>query len=116
MKRRIESLKPFPFESDFSAPKPADPELITLSAADLAALMAEARESAAAMTRDDALTEHAAQMEAAIEKLKDALAAIVQLAAHLESAAIDEADRQTALANVRKLASRLIDSQGDLFA
>jgi hypothetical protein len=38
MRRRIENLKPFPFESDFSAPRKDDPEQITLSASDLQSL------------------------------------------------------------------------------
>jgi hypothetical protein len=115
MRRRIESLKPFPFESDFSAPKADDPNLITMSAMDLAALLADTRESTAALVRDETLSAESERIANVADNLKQALTAIVHLAAHLENAAIDEADRQQALHNVRRLASTLIEGQGELF-
>lgn len=116
MRRRIENLKPFPFESDFSAPKADDPNLITMSAMDLAALLADARESTATLVRDETLSAESDRIANVADSLKDALTAIVALAAHLEKAAIDEADRAAALHNVRRLASTLIEGQGELFA
>ena len=115
MRRRIENLKPFPFESDFSAPKPDDPNVITMSAMDLAALIADARDSTAALVRDETLSAESKRLASVADSLKDALTAIVNLAAHLENAAIDETDRATALHNVRRLASTLIEGQGELF-
>lgn len=115
MRRRIENLKPFPFESDFSAPKADDPNLITMSAMDLAALLADARESTATLVRDETLSAESERISNVADSLKDALTAIVSLAAHLEKAAIDETDRATALHNVRRLASTLIEGQGELF-
>lgn len=115
MRRRIENLKPFPFESDFSAPNVDDPNLITMSAMDLAALLADARESTSALVRDETLSAETERISGIADSLKEALTAIVNLAAHLEKAAIDETDRATALHNVRRLASTLIEGQGELF-
>jgi len=115
MRRRIENLKPFPFESDFSAPKTDDPNLITMNAMDLAALLADARASTAALVRDETLSAESERIANVADSLKDALTAIVALAAHLEKAAIDETDRAAALHNVRHLASTLIEGQGELF-
>ena len=116
MRRRIESLQPFPFESDFSVAKIETPEQITLSAGDLAALLADTRDSTAALVRDDTLSAQAEHLETISADLRQALSAIVNLAAHLESASIDEHDRRMALDNVRHLARTLIDGQGELFA
>ena len=116
MRRRVETLQPFRFESDFSANKTDVPEQVSLSAADLTALLAEARESTAALVRDDTLRAATEHLETISANLHDALSSIVRLAAHLENAAIDEQDRQTALDNIRHLARTLIDGQGELFA
>ncbi len=116
MRRRVEALQPFTFESDFCAPKTETAETITLSAAELAALIAETRESTAALVRDETLGAQAERLAVISTDLREALSAIVNLAAHLESAAIDQHDRRTALESVRRLARTLIDNQGELFA
>jgi hypothetical protein len=41
---------------------------------------------------------------------------IVDLAAYLETAAIDEHDRQQAMENVRRIASTVLEGQGELFS
>jgi len=115
MRRRVEALKPFAFESDFSPPKTDTDDKIELSAADLAALLADTREATATLVRDDTLSAESERLQAVSADLKQALAAIVNLATLLEKAAIDEHDRQLALQSIQHLARTLIDGQGELF-
>lgn len=117
MRRRVEKLKPFAFSADFGdAPEAnTDPDMISLTAGDLAALLAEARESTAALVRDETLSEHAAKTEAIGHELRSALGSIVELASYLEKAALDEHDRQQALESIRHIAATLVDGQGELF-
>ena len=114
MKRRIEKIEPFPFASDFSAPNVSNPDTLTLSAQDLALLLSDAQAGGASIARNDALAEEAERLAKTSEDLKKVLAGIVDLAAHLEQAAIDEGDRKTALERVRRLAAVVIEGQGDL--
>lgn len=115
MKRRIEKIEPFPFASDFSAPAPATRDKVELSTEDLAILLADAQASGAAIARNDALAEQADILSNTSQELKQVLTGIVDLAACLEQASIDEGDRQAALDRVRRLAAVVIDQQGDLF-
>ena len=116
MNRRSVSIQPYEFNSDFSAATPNDADKIAMTSADLAALLAETRESTAALVRDETLAAETARLHEVSENLREALTAIVNLAAFLERAAIDEHDRQIALSGVRRLATTLIDGQGELFA
>lgn len=115
MKRRIEKIEPFPFASDFSPPKASEPETLSLTAQDLALLLSDAQAGGAAIARNDALAEEAERLARTSEDLKKVLTSIVDLAAHLEQAAIDESDRNAALERVRRLAAIVIEGQGDLF-
>lgn len=116
MKRRIENLKPFPFQSDFSVPQCGEPDQITLSAADLAALLSDTRVSTAELVRNDTLAEHADTLSNVSGDLKSVMTRIVDLAAYLETAAIDEHERKHAIENVRRLASTVLEGQGELFS
>ena len=116
MKRQTQRLQPFPFESDFSAPQVEDDNLITMSANDLSVLLAETREGTANLVRDETLAAEAQRLQRVGEELRTALSTIVDLAGLLETAAIDAEDKSVALAKVRRLASTLIDGQGELFA
>ncbi len=115
MKRRIETLKPYPFESDFSAPKPEPKDMITLTAPELSALIADAQVTSASLARDETLASEADKLSAVSAEMKSALSGILELATHLEHAAIDEGDRAQALERVRRLASIVLDGQGELF-
>ena len=115
MKRRVEKLAPYPFASDFSAPAPQADETISMSPQDLALLLSDAQASGAAIARNDALAEQAERLANTSADLKKVLVGIVELAAHLEKAAIDDDDRQVALDRVRRLAAVVIEGQGDLF-
>ncbi|MEM7460151.1 MAG: hypothetical protein AAF331_11850 [Pseudomonadota bacterium] len=115
MKRRIEKIEPFPFASDFSAPAPKVSDTVELSTGDLAILLADAQASGASIARNDALAQQADILSKTSGELKQVLASIVDLAACLEQASIDEADRRAALDRVRRLAAVVIDQQGDLF-
>lgn len=115
MRRRVEALKPYTFESDFTPPSPDAEGKIELTTADLAALLAETREATAALVRDETLKAQAEHLQTVSADLKEALSAIVNLAGLLEKASIDEHDRQMALHNIQHLARTLIDGQGELF-
>lgn len=121
MKRQVARLSPFTFESDFSAPvAPEAPEApggdIVLTTDELAALLADTRKSTADLVRDNTLKAHADQMQKLSKEMKSALGLVVDLAGHLENAALDEHDRKAALEKVRRLASTLVAGQTDLFA
>lgn len=116
MKRRIEKLEPFPFASDFSAPAPKSDDTMQLSTTDLALLLSDAQASGASIARNDILAEQAERLAQTSSDLKTVLASIVDLAACLEQAAIDENDRSDALDRVRRLAAVVIEGQGDLFS
>lgn len=116
MKRRIESLIPYPFASDFSAPDCETRDTVQLSTKELALLLSDAQASGASIARNDTLAEQADKLSQASADLKQVLASIVDLAAHLETAAIDENDRVDALERVRRLAAVVIEGQADLFS
>ena len=115
MKRQISKLQPYPLMSDFELPEPAAPDRIALTQVELAALLEQAREGAAELVRNDLLAAEAAKLADISAQLQQSLAQIVTLAAHLENAHIAEIDREVALDSVRKLASTLLDGQGELF-
>lgn len=115
MKRRIEKLEPFPFASDFSVPVAARPDMINMSKEDLALLLSDAQASGASIARNDTLAAQAETLAQTSADLKRALAGIVDLAAYLEKATLDESDRAQAIERVRCLAAVVIDQQGDLF-
>ena len=115
MKRRIEKIEPYPFASDFSAPEPVSADAISMTTQELALLLSDAQAGGASIARNDALAEEADKLAKTSAELKKVLTGIVDLAAHLEHAAIDETDRQAALDRVRRLAAVVIEGQGDLF-
>lgn len=115
MKRRVEKIEPFPFASDFSAPAPDETDTVRMTPQDLALLLSDAQASGASIARNDALAAEASKLAQASDDLKKVLAGIVDLAAHLEHAAIDETDRKDALERVRHLAAVVVEGQGDLF-
>lgn len=115
MKRRVEKIEPFPFASDFSAPAPDETDTVRMTPQDLALLLSDAQASGASIARNDALAAEASKLAQASDDLKKVLAGIVDLAAHLEHAAIDETDRKDALERVRRLAAVVVEGQGDLF-
>lgn len=117
MKRKVANLSPFTFQSDFTPPEgPAeDKGDIVLTADELSALLADARDSTAALVKDDTLKAHAQDAENLSDQLKTALEQVITLTRHLDKAALNEEERRTALENVRRLATTLIDGQADLF-
>ena len=116
MKRRIETLEPYPFQSDFTAPAAQPKDTSSLDTSELALLLSDAQASGAAIARNDILAEHAERLEKTSSDLKAVLSSIVDLAACLETAAIDEHDRADALERVRRLAAVVIEGQADLFS
>lgn len=115
MKRRIEKLQPYAFASDFSAPVAAPHDRVQMSKEDLALLLSDAQASGASIARNDSLAAQAETLAQTSAELKRVLSGIVDLAAYLEKAALDEADRAEALERVRCLAAVVIEQQGDLF-
>ena len=88
---------------------------MSVSAQELALLLSDAQASGASIARNDTLAEQAEVLARTSEELKNVLSDIVELAAHLEQASIDESDRAEALDRVRRLAAIVIEGQGDLF-
>ncbi|MEO1641783.1 MAG: hypothetical protein AAFR74_00500 [Pseudomonadota bacterium] len=117
MRRQIARLTPFSFESDFSAPDAPAEERgdIVLTADELSALLAETRDSTAQLVRDETLKTHAQDTQKISQELKAALQSVVDLAEHLDTAALAEEDRRIALDQVRRMASTLVEGQADLF-
>lgn len=120
MRRSVSKLKPFEFQSDFSAPPATEPETedrLSISAKELAALVAQARSegeaSAAAAFAGGGEAE--ARLKASTAKLNDALADLVELAVHLEASAKSDGLSEEARRLINQAASRIIDGQGDLF-
>lgn len=111
------TVTPFEFRSDFSAPAPVPvgPEKIAISIAELAALLEDTRRSTLDMVRDREAKARNAAIERSSDALRIALLQIVELANALEKASISEAVRQDAKARIRKIASELVDGQGNLF-
>lgn len=115
MKLRVQKIEPFPFSSDFQTPGPSSQNMVQISVDELAHLLAAAQQNAAEIARDDTLTAQADRLVETSSELKRVLEGIVDLAAYLEKASIDEADRRDALDRVRRLASVVLEQQGDLF-
>jgi len=117
MRRKIERLEPFSFQSDFTPAQPAPMECgktVHLSPEELSHLLAEARAQAVDETLKATLEMHREQLTSLSDKMIDALGVILRLGEYLERAAIDEYDRQQALTHIKALASTLLDGQGEL--
>ena len=118
MKRQVARLKPFSFESDFT-PAEMSAEArgdIILTADELSALLSETRDSTAELVRDETLKIHAKDTQKISQELKTALQRVVELAEHLDTAALAEEDRRIALDQVRRMATTLVEGQAVLFA
>lgn len=117
MKRQVGKLESFPLSADFLPPQPVvEPDnRLSLTPEELSAMLDDARRTTAELVRDETLNLQAEKLVSFGESLREALLAISDLASHLEKAAIDEHDRQTALNAVRHLACSLVDGQGELF-
>lgn len=112
------TISPFEFRSDFTAPdlSAADTDdRISISVSELAALLEDTRESTARLLRDEQAEAHAEAMKSSAAALKTALTQIIELAQTLEKSTLSDATREEALSHVRKIASELIDGQGNLF-
>jgi hypothetical protein len=120
--RAVKQVQPFAFQSDFgpqpieAAPAAAPLSQVTLSPAELAALLADARADGLAEGAARALRAEDDRLQAVTGKLNQALANLVALAGHLEAGANDSHATETALRLINATARRIIDGQGDLFA
>ncbi|MEM5518421.1 hypothetical protein WNY37_15805 [Henriciella sp. AS95] len=110
------TVTPFGFRSDFSAPEDAQQETrISISVAELAALLEDTRQSTAALIRNEQVEQQAEAIRSTTQQLKAALAQIIDLAETLERIDLSEADRQDINTQVSRIASEMIDGQGNLF-
>lgn len=117
MRRKIEDFRPYDFQADFSAPKPApEPDTVTLPATELAALGAQLRGEAAAEARALIDAEALAGLETAIERLSGALADLSALAERLDALGRAGALPEDVARLADMAARRIADGQGDLFA
>ena len=119
---RLKTVRAYDFQSDFSPPRPVaeapaapDADTITLKVSELAILLADARDGAARIVRDEALKAEGQRLSEISADLKSVMGDIVALAGYLETAALDEDARYSALQDVRRIARRLVDGQHDLF-
>ncbi|MGB3625572.1 MAG: hypothetical protein WA989_07085 [Henriciella sp.] len=116
--RATAKVTPFDFRSDFDTSeglKTGQDDRISISVAELAALLEDTRQSTAALVRDEQLKLQSEALKATTEQLKSALANIVQLAETLERLDISESDRDEVTTQVCRIASEMIDGQGNLF-
>lgn len=111
------TITPFDFRSDFAAPDPsaAGPERISISIAELAALLDDTRRSTAEAIRNEQVEAQNAAIAQTTEQLKSALAQIIRLAETIENIDFSEDDRASVTGQVCKIASEIIDGQGNLF-
>jgi len=116
-RRPVSSLSAFDFKGDFSAQTPVNQAdgTVAVSAAELAALLSDARAEGAASAKDEASDERTARLESISDQMRRALAELLKLAECLDQVKLP-ADAQT---NARSLLSTacqmIIDGQGDLF-
>ncbi len=129
MQRAVKAIQPFEFRSDFDF-TPAEPVIepeveqpqdiedakISLTGAELAELLAEARATGIAEAEAREQREDQERLDAATGNLNQALANLVALAGHLEAAAYEEKFNDTSIQLINATAQRIVDGQGDLFA
>ncbi len=117
-KTRPATVTPFDFRSDFTAPEPPATDQdarISISVAELAALLEDTRQSTAALILNEQVEQQTEAIRHTNEQLKAALAQIIQLAETLEKIDLSEADRSEVNTQVCRIASEMIDGQGNLF-
>lgn len=117
--RRIETFKPFAFQSDFGVqPTPPEPrpDSVEVPIAELAAMGAQLQADAMEAARAPLDAAAAERLEAAITRLTGALETLSQLSEQLH--ALGEAGAlPPGVAHLATLAAqRICDGQGDLFA
>jgi len=110
------TVQPFDFQSDFAAPKQAEPGRVELSAAEFASYLSQARAEGLIEGQSAAASEDAARMDAAAQKFTAALRDLLKLAEHLDATSGADGTPDAVRALIKSAAQRLIDGQGDLFA
>ncbi len=129
MQRAVKAIQPFEFRSDFDF-VPAEPVVeieveqpeviedakISLTGAELAMLLSEARAEGIAEAEVREQHEEQERLNAVTSNLNQALANLVALAGHLEAAAYEDKFNDTSIKLINATAQRIVDGQGDLFA
>lgn len=127
MQRAVKAIQPFEFRSDFdfvpaepaiedAVPASEDEAKISLTGAELAQLLFEARAEGIADAEARDKREDNERLQAVTDHLNQALANLVALAGHLEAAAYEEKFNATSIMLINEAAQRIVDGQGDLFA
>lgn len=114
----VKKLSEFTFQSDFTPPRPAPetgPDTVSVSASELAELLANARNEgmAAADARHD--QETAKRLEAMSEQLRAAMGELLKLAECLDQASLSEEAEHTARTLISTACTHIVNGQGDLF-
>jgi len=114
----VKSIVDFDFQSDFTAPTPQAPETadtVSVSAGELAELLANARAEgmAAADARNDQQT--ADKLALMSEQLKAALGELLKLAECLDKTALPAAAEAEAKQLISTACAHIVNGQGDLF-
>jgi hypothetical protein len=119
-------LEAFEFRSDFASvpcdsdaaqlPEPEQLDKISLSGAELATLLAEARNEGINEAKATHDTSHQERLDGVTTKLNEALANLVVLANLLEGMGEENAGAARTLFLINAVAANILDGQGDLFA
>ena len=115
----VKTVTDFVFQSDFQAPAPAhedDINTVSVTARELAELLANARAEgmAAAHTRFE--NEHADRLNAASDALKTALTDLLALAEHLDQSPLSAGLQCQANQLIATACAHIVSGQRDLFA
>ena len=113
--RAVRSIRAFEPRGDFSPPRADAPaDTVAVSAAELAALLDDARQSAREQV-ERTYTEAADRVQDTADQLARALDDILTLAEQLDRVKLQTEDRKRALALMRTACQHIVDGQQDLF-
>ena len=118
-RRTVLKLKPFAFHSDFSPQPKDDPQTgeaqVSMTAKELAALISQAKAEGAEEARAGFPHEAETRFQASAERLNQAMSDLAELIETLETANGEQAFPPQTQTLLRRVASRIIDGQRDLF-
>lgn len=120
MKRTaVKKISDFEFQSDFSAPKEAPEDTsdtVSVTARELAELLASARQEGLNAAQTQLETEQAERLNTVSDALKTALDELVKLAAHLDRSALPPRAQSQIKQLITAACLHIVNGQRDLFA
>lgn len=119
MKRTaVKTVTDFTFQSDFTPPVSAPEETsdtVSVTASELAELLANAREQGAAAARAQFENEHAERLNGISDELKTALEDLLALAERLDASALSKRAQSEAKHLIATVCAHIVNGQRDLF-